>query len=100
MALSKRTYALPSETIDQFEKAVAPGRRSAVIGQVLSKWLEERRREQLGKALIEGCRDMAEVYLEIEKEFHPLEEEVSRALGSTAPKRRRRSSTSRSRRRV
>src|SRR5437762_3275563 len=100
MALSKRTYALPAETIDQFERVVQAGRRSAVVGQVLKDWLEKRRREHLRNALIEGCRDMATTYLEMEKEFHPLEEEVSRGLESAASKRRRRSSTPRSRRRV
>jgi hypothetical protein len=35
-------------------------------------------REQLRKEIIEGCRDMADVYLEVEREYHPLEEEVQR----------------------
>jgi hypothetical protein len=80
MRLSKRTYALPPDTLTQFEEAVAPGKRSAVIAHLLSEWLEARRRERLRADIIEGCREMADVYLEIEKEYHPLEEEVHRAL--------------------
>jgi len=37
-------------------------------------------REQLRQDIIEGCREMAEVNLQIEREFHPLEEEVDRLL--------------------
>ena len=29
MRLAKRTYALPSDTIERFEQAVGPGKRSA-----------------------------------------------------------------------
>jgi hypothetical protein len=32
--------------------------------------------EKLRRELIEGCREMAEILLETEREFHPLEEEV------------------------
>jgi hypothetical protein len=80
MALLKRTYALPPETIEQFEQTVAPGQRSAVIAELLRGWLETRRREQLRREVIEGCHAMAEIYLQTEQEYHPLEEEVHRAL--------------------
>jgi metal-responsive CopG/Arc/MetJ family transcriptional regulator len=80
MQLLRRTYSLPPETVDQFEQAVEPGQRSAVIADLLREWLERQRREQLRREVIEGCREMAELYLEIEREYHPLEEEVHRAL--------------------
>jgi metal-responsive CopG/Arc/MetJ family transcriptional regulator len=84
MGLLKRTYALPRETIEQFEQAVKPGQRSAAIAELLRGWLETRRREQLRREVIEGCREMAETYLETEREYHPLEEEVQRQVGGTA----------------
>jgi beta-lactamase superfamily II metal-dependent hydrolase len=37
-----------------------------------------RNTEQLRQAAIQGCREMADVYKEIEREYHPLEEEVER----------------------
>ena len=80
MGLLKRTYALPPETLEQFEQEVAPGKRSAVIADLLREWLDERRREQLRREIIEGCREMADIYLETEREYHPLEDEVHRAL--------------------
>ena len=76
MALLKRTYSLPQPTLQDFEKAVAPGERSAVVARLLREWLDQRERERLRRDVIEGCRDMADVYLSIEQEFHPLEEEA------------------------
>jgi nitrate/TMAO reductase-like tetraheme cytochrome c subunit len=43
------------------------------------RWLDEQRREQLRREIIEGCHEMADVYLEIEQEYHPLEKEVAHA---------------------
>lgn len=100
MSLLKRTYALPPDTLESFERAVAPGRRSPVIATLLRQWLEEQERERLRREVIEGCREMAEVYLEVEQEFHPLEEEVHRALEAEPASRRRRQSSTRPRRRV
>ena len=80
MALLKRTYSMPSDTLEAFEETVAPGKRSAVITQLVGEWLDERRRAKLREDIIEGCREMADVYLEIEREFHPLDEEVWREI--------------------
>ena len=80
MTLMKRTYALPAETLAQFEQAVVTGKRSAVISDLLREWLDQQRRESLRREIIEGCRAMADVYLEIEQAYHPLEEEVQYAL--------------------
>lgn len=100
MPLLKRTYALPEETVLQFEQAVTPGQRSAMLASLLRVWLEERRREQLRQEIIAGCQDMAEIYLEVEQAYHPLEEEVQRAIDNPSQTRRRRPGTTRSRRRV
>jgi hypothetical protein len=50
--------------------------------------------------VIEGCREMADVYLGIEREYHPLEEEVQHALGDEPEPGRRGARPSRSRGRV
>src|SRR6266566_1301611 len=100
MRLVKRTYVLPPRILKEFEGTVSTGERSAIIAQLLEDWLERRKREQLRQAIIEGCREMAEVYREVEREYHPLEEEVLHALENESPPRRHRSRASRSRRGV
>jgi hypothetical protein len=100
MVLKKRTYGLPADAVDSFEKEVSPGDRSAAIASMMRHWLAKRRRKKLRTQVIEGCQDMAELYLEIEKEYHPLEEEVHRALEEQPPPRRRRSRSTRPRARV
>jgi hypothetical protein len=80
MTLMKRTYALPPETLTEFEQAVAPGKRSAVIAGLLRDWLAEQQRQQLRRQVLEGCREMSGAYLEIERAYHPLEEEVQHAF--------------------
>jgi hypothetical protein len=97
MALMKRTYELPADALDAFEREVPPGNRSAVVAMLMRNWLAERRRDKLRAEVIEGCRDMAELYLEIEGEYHPLEEEVHRALDDHPQRRRRRSRSTRPR---
>ncbi|MFQ6090476.1 MAG: hypothetical protein ACE5LD_03455 [Candidatus Bipolaricaulia bacterium] len=84
MGSIKRTYVLPPDLLERFERGVEPGRRSAVIAALLRQWLDERRRRRLRAQVIEGCHEMAEVMLEIEREFHPLDEEIDRALGDTS----------------
>jgi hypothetical protein len=76
MPLLKRTYSLPRETLENFENAVVSGERSAVVARLLRQWLDLRERERLRREVIEGCHDMAEVYLSLERDFHPLEEEA------------------------
>jgi hypothetical protein len=100
MHLSKRTYSLPGPTLESFEQVVPAGERSALVAALLKEWLERRRRDQLRRRIAEGCKDMAEVYLDIERAFHPLEEEVHRALEGSTASRRRGASASRSRRRI
>ena len=88
MRLLKRTYVLPPDILQQFEHTVAAGKRSAVIAGLLHEWLDQQRRERLCRAVIEGCHAMADVYIEMERAYHPLEEEVHRAL-ATQPQTRR-----------
>ena len=80
MELVKRTYSLPLAITTAFEVEVESGKRSAVIAELIQNWLEVKQREQLRQAIIEGCREMRDVYLEIEQEYHQLEEEVHRVL--------------------
>jgi hypothetical protein len=81
MRLAKRTYALPSDTIERFEEVVGPGKRSAVVAQLVAEWLAEREREALRRDIEEGCREMWEIYLETAQQWGPLDAEVDRALG-------------------
>lgn len=82
MALAKRTYTLPPETLMPFERAVPAGQRSSVITALIRTWLEQRKREALRDEIILGCREMAAEYGRLEEEFHPLEEEVERELAA------------------
>lgn len=87
MALEKRTYTLPPESLGPFERAVPAGQRSAVIAALMRAWLEQREQEALRNEIILGCREMAAEYRRIEKEFHPLEEEVERELSADSSSR-------------
>ena len=78
MGVLKRTYALPAETVLAFERAVKPGRRSAAVAAVMREWLEEKERQLVREAIVEGLAEMADEYLVVEREYHPLEEEVER----------------------
>src|SRR6266851_4773756 len=84
----KRTYALPEETVSRFEQKVGAGRRSAILAELMENWLRQAEREKLRQEIIQGCQEMADVYLEVEREYHPLEEEVHRGLFA-GPKTRR-----------
>ena len=97
MGLNKRTYALPEDTLAEFESAVPRGKRSAMVASLLREWLEERKREKIRRGIVEGCKEMAAVYLETEAEYHPLEEEVAHGGNVDAKTRRRRSRASGSR---
>ncbi len=80
MKLAKRTYSLPSRTVERFERRVGPGKRSNIINDLVEHWVDEQEKAELRAQVIEGCRDMADVYLEMEQEFHALEEETDREL--------------------
>ncbi|MCI0684049.1 MAG: hypothetical protein L0Y71_18220 [Gemmataceae bacterium] len=100
MASIKRTYAFPKTVLDPFEAAVPAGERGALLAGLVQEWLDRRRRAQLRQQIAEGCAAMADVYLQIEREYHPLEEEVERVLEEHPKARRRGARPARSRRRV
>ena len=79
MQTRKRTYALPQATIEKFEQLVTSGQRSTTLARLIEEWLEKQHEEALHQSIIEGCREMADVFLEIEQEYQPLDEEVARA---------------------
>jgi metal-responsive CopG/Arc/MetJ family transcriptional regulator len=85
MALEERTYTLPPEALRQFEREVPAAQRSSVIAALIQDWLARRQRKALRSEIVQGCREMADEYLRLEEEFHPLEEEVERefATGSS-----------------
>lgn len=80
MRLVKRTYVFPPSILDEFERTVGAGERSALLARLVQEWLETSKREQLRRDIIAGCRDMAEVYRDVEREYHSLEEEVQHAI--------------------
>ncbi len=81
MPTLKRTYAMPRETVERFERAVGAGKRSKTIDRLVRSWLDEQERARLRAQVIEGCREMADVLEETEREYHSLEEEVERGNG-------------------
>lgn len=80
MKTAKRTYALPSQTLERFEQAIAPGKRSAKVAELLEGWIRERERDALRQNIIEGCREMWDVYLETARDWEPLDQEADRVL--------------------
>ena len=100
MAILKRTFSLPAATMERFEARVPPGRRSRVLTRLIDDWMRGEEAERVLAGLIEGSREMADIYLAIEREYHPLEEEVERALPEPSAPRRRRAGSARPRRRL
>ena len=78
MRLAKRTYSLPPGLVQRFEEHLAPGERSSQLARLIEEWLDERERDQLRRELIEGCKEMDEIYLEIDREWNLASEEVWR----------------------
>jgi hypothetical protein len=80
LKLLKRTYSLPPDTLAAFEARIAPGRRSALIAELVESWIKEREREALRQNIEEGLREMWDVYEETARDWEPLEAEVDRLL--------------------
>jgi metal-responsive CopG/Arc/MetJ family transcriptional regulator len=80
MDVAKRTYVLPSDVLQRFEKVIAPGKRSAKVAEILEEWIHEREQEALRQDIIEGCKDMWEVYLKTAHDWEPLDREVDSLL--------------------
>ncbi len=80
MRLAKRTYSLPPKTIERFESEVDSGRRSTVIAELIDKYLENKKREALRKDIEEGCKEMWDLYREINKEWEPTDDAIHRSI--------------------
>jgi len=78
MKLAKRTYSLPEEVVQQFEKVLPAGNRSAFLAKLIKDWLAERERKELRRQVIEGCADMCALYQEIDREWAQVSDEVWR----------------------
>ena len=55
-----------------------PGERSKVVAKLMEDWLAERERAELRRQVIEGCKEMAGVYLDVDKEWNSAADEVWR----------------------
>lgn len=80
MRLAKRTYTLPPDLLDRFERRVAPGDRSGSISRIIEAWLAEIERQELRESVVEGCRAMASEYERIDRDWAPAADEVWREL--------------------
>lgn len=80
MLLAKRTYNLPADKLQEFEAQVSPGKRSALIGQLIESWLEDKRREELRAAVLKGLEDSYELDEEVEREWSHLSDELWSSL--------------------
>lgn len=78
MRLAKRTYSLPPGILKRFEDRLAPGERSGRLAKLMEEWLAERERDELRRELIEGCKEMSNLYQEIDREWNRASEEVWR----------------------
>jgi len=82
MAVAKRTYSLPEDTVREFEALVGSGDRSQRLNEALRAWLETQRRDALRREIIAGCLEMSDLYKEVCREWEPLDNEVEQALVS------------------
>jgi hypothetical protein len=81
MSLSKRTYSLPSQLVSRFEHRLTPPERSAIVAKLIENWLDESDRNDLRREVIEGCQEMKELYLEIDRDWDRAASEVWRDAG-------------------
>jgi len=78
MKLAKRTYSLPPDLLQRFEARLAPGERSGFVAKLMKEWLDRRERDELRRQVIEGCKEMAGLYREVDREWNRASEEVWR----------------------
>ena len=84
MKMDEWMGALPSDLVNRFEQAVAPDQRVSALTEALQEWMSTHSLLDLHQEIIEGCREMDALNLEIEGEYHPLEEEVERAAAPSS----------------
>ncbi|HUJ51888.1 MAG TPA: hypothetical protein VLW25_16885 [Bryobacteraceae bacterium] len=78
MRLAKRTYLLPEEVVEKFEKVLPAGERSAFLAKLIQGWLAKKEREELRRQVIEGCAEMRTIYENIDREWEQAADEVWR----------------------
>jgi hypothetical protein len=78
--MAKRTYLMPDQTATAFDRAVPSGERSRVVARLVQEWLDQLNREATRAAVVEGCREMAELYSDTAAEWSATDDETWRAL--------------------
>lgn len=78
MRLEKRTYTLPPDVVQRFERRLPPGERSQSLAKIIEEWLAEQERAELRRLIVEGCEEMREEYQRVEKEWEGAADEVWR----------------------
>ena len=78
MRLEKRTYTLPPDLLQKFERRLAPGERSSSLARIIEDWLAAREREELRQLVIEGCQEMRAEYEQTDREWSPAADQVWR----------------------
>lgn len=74
------TFAFPAELAARVEQAVPLRQRNALVVNAVLLQLEALERGQLWVEMKECAQEMYDETIRIEAEFHPLEEEIHRAL--------------------
>ncbi|HLX61842.1 MAG TPA: hypothetical protein VKX17_11215 [Planctomycetota bacterium] len=80
MKLIERSFTLPEETVNALEEKVDRQRQGELLAELIQNWLNEQPKSSLRDEVIAGCIDMADVSIELERDFNPLEEEVHRGI--------------------
>jgi hypothetical protein len=78
MATRTLTVDLDAELAERLERSVPPPERNAFVQRALREQLDALGRGQLQAEMEECAREMFDEILTLEKEFHPLEEELHR----------------------
>ena len=79
-AKRRYTFTFPADLAAHMETAVPPRQRNAFVAKAVREQLEAVQREKLRAEMEECAREMYDEILQIEAEFHPLEEELHRQV--------------------
>jgi hypothetical protein len=74
------TFGFPPEIAARLEAAVPRRQRNAFVAKAILAQLESLEKEQLRADMEECAREMYDEIVQIEADFHPLEEEIHRQL--------------------
>lgn len=74
----KRTYVLSAQTLERFEREVAPGKRGEWINAAIEKQMEEARLDKIRASIEAFGRDEESqaLYAQIDRECAPASDEV------------------------